>query len=109
MLFPVTSADFGPPSYVALQEWKRRLTHGLSQVDDSLTSDIPEGAGFNIKFAGYVAKQYIQKTSQGEKRAVAAYEAIMRRIPKSIRSNFVAKLQHESPEISYEVGRIPNL
>lgn len=93
----------------ALQEWKRRLTNGISQVDDSLKSDIPLGASFDIMFAGYVAQQYIQKTTQGEKRAVAAYETVLKRIPRSIKSFFVDKLQSNKTHVDYEIGLIPNL
>jgi len=93
----------------ALVEWKKRLSHGLSQVDDNLLSDIPTGVKFGIKFAGYVAQQYIQKTTAGEKRAVAAYETIMRRIPKTIKLNFIDKLQSTETDLRYEIGTIPNL
>jgi cellulose biosynthesis protein BcsQ len=47
----------------ALLEWKKRLSHGLSQVEESLKSDVPSGAAFDIMFAGYVAQQYIQSRS----------------------------------------------
>ncbi len=60
-------------------------------------------------FAGYVAQQYIQKTTGGEKRAVTAFENIMKRIPKSIKTNFVDKLQPRDSNIKYEIGSIPNL
>ena len=94
----------------AILEWRRRLTSGIDQVDKSLVDDIPLGNPFGIKFAGYVAQQYIQKTTtSGDKRAVAAYETIMKRIPKTIRAYFVDKLQSERVKIKYEIGSIPNL
>lgn len=93
----------------ALQEWRKRLAHGITQVGEDLKDDIPAGTNFDIKFAGYVAQHYIQKTKGGEKRAVAAYEAIMKRIPKTIKTNFVDKLQGSESRINYEVGAIPNL
>ncbi|WP_375454483.1 ParA family protein [uncultured Methylobacterium sp.] len=93
----------------SIQEWKRRLAHGVAQVDQTLKDDIPGGSSFKIMFAGYVAQQYIQKTTNGEKRAVAAYEAIMKRIPRSIKSNFIERLQPDQPDINYEIGTIPNL
>jgi len=94
---------------IALQEWKKKLSNGITQVDESLRDDIPKGGAFDIMFAGYVAQQYIQKTTGGEKRAVAAYENIMRRIPKSIKAHFVEKLQQSDGGIKYEIGTIPNL
>lgn len=94
----------------ALLEWNKRLTHGLSQLDSAMKEDIPSNRGFEIKFAGYVAQQYIQKTTQGEQRAVASYEKIMKRIPKTIKTYFVDRLKSaNSPEINYEIGTIPNL
>jgi cellulose biosynthesis protein BcsQ len=93
----------------ALIEWKKRLSHGLSQVEETLRSDIPSGGAFDIKFAGYVAQQYIQKTTLGVKRAVGAYELIMKRIPRSIKTNFVEKLQPDESDVIYEIGTIPNL
>lgn len=93
----------------AVLEWKKKLSHGVSQVDPDLLEDVPAGDGFDIKFAGYVAQQYIQKTTGGEKRAVAAYETIMRRIPKAIRTNFVDKFKLDDTGIRYEIGSIPNL
>lgn len=90
-------------------EWKRRLNHGVLQVDQSLKEDVPTGSNFKIMFAGYVAQQYIQKTTDGEKRAVAAYEAIMKRIPRSIKVNFVDKFQPHESDTNYEIGTIPNL
>jgi hypothetical protein len=81
----------------------------LPQVNDSLKSDIPDGATFDVKFAGYVAQKYIQKTTEGERRAVAAFETIMKRIPRTIKTNFIDKLQHEDIKVTYQIGQIPNL
>ncbi|UIK08681.1 ParA family protein [Neorhizobium galegae] len=94
----------------AILEWNKRISHGLSQVDKELKHDLPSLRTFDIKFAGYVAQQYIQKTTQGEQRAVASYEKIMRRIPKTIKTFFVDKLKPAKVVgIDYEVGTIPNL
>jgi hypothetical protein len=94
----------------AIIEWRKRLTRGIEQIDASLADDIPLGEPFGIKFAGYIAQQYIQKTTAtGVKRAVDAYEQIMKRIPRAIRSHFVDKLQPKQKLLSYEIGRIPNL
>lgn len=93
----------------ALLEWKRCLSYGLTQVDNDLRNDIPARTNFDIMFAGYVAQQYIQKTTSGEKRAVAAYEAIMKRIPRIIQTNFIDKLQSKKSSIMNEIGTIPNL
>ena len=93
----------------ALQQWRQRLQHGVSQVDPTQVDDIPVGQGFDIKFVGYVSQQYIQKTAGGEQRAVAAYDAIMKRIPRVIKDNFISKLQGSPSGLVYEIGKIPNL
>lgn len=93
----------------ALLEWKKRLANGIAQVDDSLAEDIPHGGAFNIQFVGYVAQQYIQKTRSGKLEAVAAYEGIMKRIPKIIKTNFLDRLKMKNQNIKYELGTIPNL
>jgi cellulose biosynthesis protein BcsQ len=94
----------------AMSEWNKRLSNGLALVDKSVKDDLPSVRTFDIKFAGYVAQQYIQKTTQGEQRAVASYEKIMRRIPKTIKTYFVDKLKYSnSKSINYEIGTIPNL
>lgn len=93
----------------ALIEWRKKLANGLSQVDEDLQDDIPKGASFDIKFAGYVAQQYIQKTRAGQSEAVAAYEKIMRNIPATINDNFIKRLKMSSSIRNYELGSIPNL
>jgi cellulose biosynthesis protein BcsQ len=93
----------------AVIEWRKKLENGLSQVGEDLEEDIPQGAAFDIKFAGYVAQQYIQKTRAGQSEAVAAYEKIMRKIPTTIRENFVRRLKMSSEVRDYELGSIPNL
>jgi cellulose biosynthesis protein BcsQ len=94
---------------IALLEWKKRLSLGLSQVDIALRDDLPSQTSFDLMFAGYIAQQYIQKTTAGEQRAVAAYENIMRRIPKIIQNNFIDRFQPNKPSIKNEIGSIPNL
>lgn len=93
----------------AILEWKRRLKLGVSQVPADQIDDLPDSDGFDIKFAGYVAQQYVQKTRSGEKRVVAAYESILKKIPKTIKANFVDKFKTDDVAIKYEIGRIPNL
>lgn len=94
---------------VSIAEWRRKLLHGVDQVDPSLKDDLPDHGAFRIKFLGYVAQQYIQKARQGVKRPVDAYEKIMKRIPKHIETNFVKKLQPAYSSVNYRIGTIPNL
>ena len=93
---------------ISIENWRKNLTIGIQNIEDK--DDFPANAKktMNIKFAGYVTQQYTAKTSgKGEKRAVKAYEKIMKRVPKTIENNFIAHLQPESDEISYALGSIP--
>ena len=94
---------------IALTEWQKRLQNGLSLVADDAVDDLPENANFDIKFVGYVAQQYIQKTKEGKKRAVDSYERIMKRIPQVIRENFVERLTQPNSDIEYQIGTVANL
>lgn len=94
---------------VALRTWREDLEFGLNRLDESSLNEIPNVNSFDISFIGYVAQQYIQKTTRGEQRAVASYEKIMRNIPKTIQEHFVKKLERNAPNINYEIGTIPNL
>lgn len=93
----------------ALIEWRKKLINGLAQIDKDLVDDVPQGANFDVQFAGYVAQQYIQKTRAGQSEAVAAYEKIMKKIPNTIKANFIARLDMNKNIKSYELGAIPNL
>jgi hypothetical protein len=102
----------------SLQGWKKKLDNGLSQADPASLADIPKTGAFRIMFVGYVAQNYIQKTikkeqqsddGDKEKREVQAFENIMKRIPKVIAGNIVAKLQPQSKNVDYKIGSIPNL
>lgn len=93
----------------ALRSWKEELEFGLSRADKDALDDIPKVNSFEIEFIGYVAQQYIQKTTRGEKRAVNSYEKIMRKIPKTISEYFVKRLGSSNKQIDFEIGSIPNL
>jgi hypothetical protein len=93
----------------ALLEWKRKLNLGVNQVDDSLLEDITSDPRFAVRFVGYVAQQYTQKTKMGVKRAVAAYDKIMTRIPRTIEKYMVQALQKDAPPTVYKIGEIPSL
>jgi cellulose biosynthesis protein BcsQ len=95
---------------VSIEKWRKQLRTALEQMENP--EDLPPGieTEFAIKFLGYVTQQYIAKTSGlGEKRAVAAYERIMRKVRPTIKTNFVKHLQPDQPEIEYLLGTIPNL
>lgn len=94
---------------IALTEWRKMLNIGLQLVDEELVDDLPHRNEFDIEFAGFVAQSYTQKTVRGEKRAVAAYDKIKKKIPKIIKKEFVDKLHSDNKLLNYEIGSIPNL
>jgi len=95
---------------ISIENWRKNLGIGVKNVEDE--NDFPGNAKreMSIKFAGYVTQQYTAKTTgKGEKRAVKAYERIMKKIPKVIQDNFVSHLQPKDNIIDYALGSIPNL
>ena len=60
-------------------------------------------------FAGYVTQQYLAKKREGQRRAVDAYERIMRRIPELIKYAYISNLQPQLDSIDYDLGTVPNL
>ncbi|QRM55738.1 AAA family ATPase [Sinorhizobium sp. BG8] len=94
---------------IAINEWRKRLEIGISQVDKEELDELPKKLNFNLQFLGYVAQQYTQKTVDGESRVVHSYERIMKQIPKVVSKNFVEKLSAKKTDIEYRLGTIPNL
>lgn len=95
---------------ISIENWRKSLAIGINNIDD--ISDFPDNARkeMSIKFAGYVTQQYIAKTiGKGEKRAVKAYDKIMRKVPRAIEENFVSHLQPDKRHVGYALGSIPNL
>jgi cellulose biosynthesis protein BcsQ len=95
---------------LSIEKWKKQLNTATSQVedDDNLPDNIKRE--MDIKFLGYVTQQYIAKTDRsGDKRAVAAYEKIMKKVWPTIRANFIKHLQPDESDIDYLLGTIPNL
>ena len=96
----------------ALRSWKEELQFGIGRAEkaeEDALSDIPNLNSFDIEFIGYVAQQYIQKTTRGEKRVVDSYERIMKKIPKTISDHFVKRLGSSSRRMNFDIGSIPNL
>jgi hypothetical protein len=95
---------------LSIEKWRKQLTTALHQLEDP--ESLPAGIETElvIKFLGYVTQQYIAKASSvGERRAVAAYERIMKKVWPTIRSNFIKHLQPKHDGLDYFLGTIPNL
>lgn len=95
---------------LSIKAWRTALKNGLELLEDE--EEVPQTSEdpMPIRFAGYVTQQYTAKTTgSGEKRAVKAYDRIMKKIPITIKQHFIEKLQPTAPPVAYELGSIPNL
>ncbi|MFK8250216.1 ParA family protein [Ancylobacter terrae] len=92
-----------------LSDWKRKLLRAMDGIDDLADLEVAQ-VDWKLKLAGYVSQQYTaKKNSSGERRAVRAYEKIMKQIPLTIQKGIIADHQSEPTYVDYELGTIPNL
>ena len=97
---------------LSLIEWKRLLGKGLEEYKIKEQSDYLIGqnpAVWRLSFAGYLIQQYTAKTSEGQRRPVAAYERILRRVPGVIDKELVKRFSTLNATVEYKLGEIPNL
>lgn len=92
----------------SLQDWRKKLTGGLENIDveDELGVDY---GGWRLKFGGYVTQQYtFRRDATGKKRAVAAYERVLKRLPQTIQSQILKSYEGINTNVGkYELGSIP--
>src|SRR5574337_1043612 len=97
---------------LSLSKWKNTIQKGLAEYESE------EGEAFTVsknttkwklKFLGYVTQQYTAKTVRGEKRAVNAYDRIIRKMPSVMQKQLVIKHGNPKANIEYQLGSIPNL
>jgi AAA domain len=93
----------------ALETWNKKWKNGVAQLDDESKVDFGSDLDFDIRFCGYVAQQYTQKTTGGVKRAVTSYERILKRMPETISQSLLADKIVLGSISDYELGKIPNL
>ncbi|MGD1879484.1 MAG: ParA family protein [Kiloniellaceae bacterium] len=92
-----------------LREWKKRLQAQLEAVGDISEIEISD-LDFHLRLLGYVNQQYTAKRdAKGVRRAVKAYEKIMREIPDAIQKSIVDEHQKEPSGFDYSLGSIPSL
>ena len=96
---------------VSLVRWKDGLEAGLSahkKKNDEQFKVNDRQVSWELKFLGYVTQQYIAKTVRGVRQPVQAYDKIIQRIPKTIKSRLIDQFSN-NPNVKYELGQIPNL
>lgn len=88
--------------------WKRRLEKGLDEVTDRSLLEIRDPT-WHLRFGGYVTQQYKAKTTRGERRAVDAYDNIMKQIPGRVQKRLLDDLGAAGTASEYLLGSIPLL
>ncbi|MEI7827910.1 MAG: AAA family ATPase [Euryarchaeota archaeon] len=97
---------------LSLAKWRGDLGKGLAEYRSGEGHDYIIGnqpAKWHLLFAGYVIQQYTAKVTAGERRPVAAYEKILRRVPKLVADELVRAFSVRGIEADYRLGEIPNL
>ncbi|MDA7965472.1 AAA family ATPase [Ruegeria sp.] len=89
-----------------MKSWQRQWSNG---VDTAISGGYKfDKTSSEVKFAGYVTQQYVQKSVRGTKRPVKAYDQILQTVDKKIREQF-GKFTPIAERKDYDLGSIPNL
>lgn len=92
-----------------LSKWRRTLEQKLAFVDEPEDLDV-EDIELRLKLLGHVNQQYTAKRdSKGQRRAVRAFEKIMRDIPSAIERGLRKPAADDPDGIDFLLGEIPNL
>lgn len=95
----------------SLKNWGENFKKGLREYEDNENEPFKISGkiiDFKLTFIGYITQQYLTKTKDGQKRAVNAYEKIIKQIPKAIVTN-LAPSNSVLKEEDFKLGEIPNL
>ncbi len=95
---------------VSINKWRTDFNDALERIDQEDRQDVDHlRCKCCIKFLGYVEQQYITKTDSGTKRAVRAYESILKQIPRAMENKVVAPINSDKYDsVNYKLGSIPN-
>lgn len=97
---------------LSLEKWKKTIQKGLAEYESQENEPFyvnGKPTSWTLKFAGYVTQQYTAKTVLNQRRAVNAYDRIIKKIPNTIQRLLVSKHADPQAAFSYELGSIPNL
>lgn len=94
----------------SIKTWSRVFNKGIEGMEATKKASIADlNALCDIKFLGYVEQQYIMKTVGETKRAVHAYEEILKKIPNEIQQKVVVPINGVNKDnLEYKIGSIPN-
>lgn len=94
----------------SIQKWSGVFNKGIAGMDDIKKKSVENLKSMcDIKFLGYVEQQYIMKTVGETKRAVKAYEEILKKIPNEILEKVILPINGGRIQgVDYKIGSIPN-
>lgn len=96
---------------ISLEEWREDIKDGIKKLKrrDELSEYGNRDFNLKTRFAGYVTQQYTAKSVEGVRVPVNAYEKIIKKIPKRIKSNLTDKFAKRPEKLNAKVGEIPYL
>ena len=90
---------------LSLKNWTKSLTSGLEKyVEKENESYIDDYQ--TIKFLGYITQQYVARTQNGEKRPVKAYDRIIEKFDREIKTKLSAF--YDENRVDLKIGEIAN-
>lgn len=94
----------------SIDKWRTDFNSAIARVKSEDLEEVAKlKCSCNIKFLGYVEQQYITKTDNGTKRAVRAYEKILKQIPMAMKEKVVEPINSDRfDSVEYKLGAIPN-
>ena len=95
---------------VSIDKWRNDFNNAFERIEETDREDVEKlKCTCSIKFLGYVEQQYITKTDSGTKRAVRAYETILKQIPTAMEEKVVLPINSDKYDhVNYKLGSIPN-
>lgn len=108
---------------MSICEWKKEFNDAIESLETEAKERVKKGVksesiACSVRFFGHVTQQYITKMDGDERRAVKAYDNIMKRFPSSINEKIIKPINFEGMScekneeilgrIDYEIGKIPN-
>lgn len=91
---------------LSLKNWTKGLESGLMQYQNNEGEPYDINYG-NIKFLGYITQQYVARMHDGVKRPVKAYDRIIAKFEKEIKSK-LSSFYDEDTEKTLKLGEIAN-
>lgn len=95
---------------VQLNKWRSRFERAISDLTKDEIASLEVGdPNWRLEFLGYLSQQYKMKTVRGQRRAVNAYEKIMKQVPERIQERLIDDMGGEGVAEAMELGAIPLL